>query len=75
MQYLENIVTCLLKIGIAEPEETAVSKERPVNTLPRQHIHERIDSGTVEAMFFLLGLPRKVKSMGLDKSEVSASER
>jgi hypothetical protein len=33
------VVTCLLKAGIAEPEETAVIRERTVNTLPRLRIH------------------------------------
>jgi hypothetical protein len=36
-----STVTCLLKARIAKPEEMAVARERPVNTFPRQRIHER----------------------------------
>jgi hypothetical protein len=41
-----HIVTCLLKAGIAEPEETAVLREMSVNTFLRQRIHERNNRGT-----------------------------
>jgi hypothetical protein len=43
-----NIVTCVLKAGIAEPEETAVARER----LPRQRMHERNNRGTAGSGVF-----------------------
>jgi hypothetical protein len=35
-----------------EPEETVAARERPINTLPRQRIHERKNKGNVRGCVF-----------------------
>jgi hypothetical protein len=78
MQYSENIVTYLMKVGITEPEDTAFSMERPVNTLPRQ----RNESGTVGAGVSCLACPERItevdgtrREIWADESEVRASQQ